>query len=184
MTNVQKRTSFPVFFVFSSSVHTVTERHTTLGLLACFTNAVLCCAALYQPLSHCPHLSSGGPKPPRFLRCFSLFPVPGCEGRKRPALMFLSPFLSGASGQRVKVEPEVLSYPGQTVNLRCAFSDTTGVQLTMVRKKRKTFSFHIFSPLYFSYNLITWARCCSHTHARTSAGVLCYKILIKMSASA
>lgn len=151
MTNVQKRTSFPVFFfcpyllffVFSSSVHTVTERHTTLGLLACFTNAVLCCAALYQPLSRCPHLSSGGPKPPRFLRCYSLFPVPGCEGRKRPTLMFLSPFLSGASGQRVKVEPEVLSYPGQTVNLRCAFSDTTGVQLTMVREK-KTFSFHIF----------------------------------------
>ncbi|XP_061803613.1 nectin-2 isoform X3 [Nerophis lumbriciformis] len=38
----------------------------------------------------------------------------------------------GASGQQVKVEPEVLSYPGQTVNLRCAFADTTGIQLTMV----------------------------------------------------
>ncbi|XP_042345283.1 nectin-2 isoform X2 [Plectropomus leopardus] len=38
----------------------------------------------------------------------------------------------GASGQRVKVEPEVLSYPGQTVNLRCAFTDATGIQLTMV----------------------------------------------------
>ncbi|XP_061770791.1 nectin-2 isoform X2 [Nerophis ophidion] len=38
----------------------------------------------------------------------------------------------GASGQQVKVEPEVLSYPGQTVNLRCAFTDTTGIQLTMV----------------------------------------------------
>ncbi|XP_054637157.1 poliovirus receptor isoform X1 [Dunckerocampus dactyliophorus] len=38
----------------------------------------------------------------------------------------------GASGQLVKVEPEVLSYPGQTVNLRCAFADTTGIQLTMV----------------------------------------------------
>ncbi|CAJ1062578.1 nectin-2 isoform X2 [Xyrichtys novacula] len=38
----------------------------------------------------------------------------------------------GASGQRVKVEPEVLSYPGQTVNLRCAFTDPTGIQLTMV----------------------------------------------------
>uniref|UniRef100_A0A3Q3KYA8 Si:ch73-22o12.1 n=1 Tax=Mastacembelus armatus TaxID=205130 RepID=A0A3Q3KYA8_9TELE len=37
-----------------------------------------------------------------------------------------------ASGQRVKVEPEVLSYPGQTVNLRCAFTDATGIQLTMV----------------------------------------------------
>ncbi|XP_037532141.1 nectin-2 isoform X2 [Nematolebias whitei] len=38
----------------------------------------------------------------------------------------------GTSGQRVKVEPEVLSYPGQTVNLRCSFADATGVQLTMV----------------------------------------------------
>ncbi|XP_070691083.1 nectin-2-like isoform X3 [Pempheris klunzingeri] len=38
----------------------------------------------------------------------------------------------GASGQRVKVEPEVLSYPGQTVNLRCAFTDAAGIQLTMV----------------------------------------------------
>ncbi|KAK5891853.1 hypothetical protein CesoFtcFv8_012289 [Champsocephalus esox] len=38
----------------------------------------------------------------------------------------------GVSGQRVKVEPEVLSYPGQTVNLRCAFTDATGIQLTMV----------------------------------------------------
>ncbi|XP_034553168.1 nectin-2 isoform X3 [Notolabrus celidotus] len=38
----------------------------------------------------------------------------------------------GASGQRVKVEPEVLSYPGQTVNLRCAFTDPSGIQLTMV----------------------------------------------------
>ncbi|XP_067457184.1 poliovirus receptor homolog isoform X1 [Thunnus thynnus] len=40
--------------------------------------------------------------------------------------------IQGASGQRVKVEPEVLSYPGQTVNLRCAFTDATGIQLTMV----------------------------------------------------
>ncbi|XP_053182417.1 poliovirus receptor homolog isoform X1 [Scomber japonicus] len=40
--------------------------------------------------------------------------------------------LQGASGQRVKVEPEVSSYPGQTVNLRCAFTDATGIQLTMV----------------------------------------------------
>lgn len=38
----------------------------------------------------------------------------------------------GAVAQRVKVEPEVLSYPGQTVNLRCSFTDTTGVELTMV----------------------------------------------------
>uniref|UniRef100_A0A3Q1EN33 Si:ch73-22o12.1 n=1 Tax=Acanthochromis polyacanthus TaxID=80966 RepID=A0A3Q1EN33_9TELE len=40
--------------------------------------------------------------------------------------------IHGTSGQRVKVEPEVLSYPGQTVNLRCAFTDATGIQLTMV----------------------------------------------------
>uniref|UniRef100_A0A3Q0S561 Nectin cell adhesion molecule 3 n=1 Tax=Amphilophus citrinellus TaxID=61819 RepID=A0A3Q0S561_AMPCI len=46
---------------------------------------------------------------------------------------FVSLFCSGASGQRVKVEPEVSSYPGQTVNLRCAFTDPTGVQLSMVR---------------------------------------------------
>lgn len=38
----------------------------------------------------------------------------------------------GASGQRVKVEPEVSSYPGQTVKLRCEFTDATGIQLTMV----------------------------------------------------
>ncbi|XP_041842733.1 nectin-2 isoform X1 [Melanotaenia boesemani] len=49
-------------------------------------------------------------------------------------LYFVSSILiqHGTSGQRVKVEPEVLSYPGQTVNLRCAFSDATGVQLTMI----------------------------------------------------
>ncbi|XP_047455525.1 nectin-2 isoform X1 [Mugil cephalus] len=40
--------------------------------------------------------------------------------------------LHGTSGQRVKVEAEVASYPGQTVNLRCAFTDATGIQLTMV----------------------------------------------------
>lgn len=45
----------------------------------------------------------------------------------------LSSLVLAALGQRVKVEPEVLSYPGQTVNLRCAFTDATGIQLTMVR---------------------------------------------------
>lgn len=45
----------------------------------------------------------------------------------------LSLFIVGVSAQRVKVEPEVSSYPGQTVNLRCAFTDSTGIQLTMVR---------------------------------------------------
>ncbi|XP_029928900.1 poliovirus receptor homolog isoform X1 [Myripristis murdjan] len=43
-----------------------------------------------------------------------------------------SVIMHGAAGQRVKVEPEVLSYPGQSVNLRCAFTDATGIQLTMV----------------------------------------------------
>ncbi|XP_043972946.1 nectin-2-like isoform X2 [Gambusia affinis] len=38
----------------------------------------------------------------------------------------------GTSGQRVKVQPELASYPGQTVNLRCAFPDPKGIQLTMV----------------------------------------------------
>ncbi|XP_038140110.1 nectin-2 isoform X2 [Cyprinodon tularosa] len=38
----------------------------------------------------------------------------------------------GTSGQRVKVDPELSSYPGQTINLRCSFPDTNGVQLTMV----------------------------------------------------
>lgn len=47
--------------------------------------------------------------------------------------VFLSFPFTAALGQRVKVEPEVSSYPGQTVNLRCAFRDATGIQLTMVR---------------------------------------------------
>ncbi|KAM9723474.1 poliovirus receptor isoform 1-T1 [Menidia menidia] len=38
----------------------------------------------------------------------------------------------GTSGQRVKVKPEVASYPGQTVNLQCAFSDTEGIQISLV----------------------------------------------------
>ncbi|XP_059194704.1 nectin-2-like isoform X3 [Centropristis striata] len=46
--------------------------------------------------------------------------------------LFASILQHGVSGQRVKVEPEVTSYPGQTVNLRCAFTDSAGIQLTMV----------------------------------------------------
>nr|XP_046171177.1 nectin-2-like isoform X2 [Oncorhynchus gorbuscha] len=38
----------------------------------------------------------------------------------------------GAVSQRVKVEPEVMSYPSQAVNLRCAFTDAGGIQLTQV----------------------------------------------------
>ncbi|XP_026173282.1 nectin-2 isoform X3 [Mastacembelus armatus] len=49
-----------------------------------------------------------------------------------PLYLVASVLIQHASGQRVKVEPEVLSYPGQTVNLRCAFTDATGIQLTMV----------------------------------------------------
>ncbi|XP_033839935.2 nectin-2-like isoform X2 [Periophthalmus magnuspinnatus] len=56
-----------------------------------------------------------------------------------------------ASEQKVNVEPEVLSYPGQTVNLPCAFSDATGVQLTMVtwiyeRKDGDRFNIAVFHP--------------------------------------
>ncbi|XP_028325921.1 nectin-2 isoform X2 [Gouania willdenowi] len=58
-----------------------------------------------------------------------------------------------ASGQRVKVEPEVSSYPGQTVNLRCAFTDATGVQLTMVTwiyepKDGERMNIAVFHPNY------------------------------------
>ncbi|XP_064884102.1 nectin-2-like isoform X1 [Oncorhynchus nerka] len=38
----------------------------------------------------------------------------------------------GALSQQVKVEPEVMSYPSQAVNLRCAFADAGGIQLTQV----------------------------------------------------
>ncbi|XP_033959387.1 nectin-2-like isoform X2 [Pseudochaenichthys georgianus] len=59
----------------------------------------------------------------------------------------------GVSGQRVKVEPEVLSYPGQTVNLRCAFTDATGIQLTMVTwiyepKDGERINIAVFLPNY------------------------------------
>lgn len=47
--------------------------------------------------------------------------------------VFLSFLFSAALGQRVKVEPEVSSYPGQTVNLRCSFTDSPEISLTMVR---------------------------------------------------
>ncbi|XP_068998393.1 junctional adhesion molecule-like [Embiotoca jacksoni] len=35
-------------------------------------------------------------------------------------------------GQQVEVDPEVVSHPGQTVNLRCGFTAGSGTQLTMV----------------------------------------------------
>ncbi|XP_056236730.1 carcinoembryonic antigen-related cell adhesion molecule 1-like isoform X4 [Seriola aureovittata] len=40
--------------------------------------------------------------------------------------------ISGATGQQVEVEPEVFSYPGQTVNLRCALINSAGNELTQV----------------------------------------------------
>ncbi|XP_014842622.1 PREDICTED: nectin-2-like isoform X2 [Poecilia mexicana] len=59
----------------------------------------------------------------------------------------------GTSGQRVKVEPELASYPGQTVNLRCAFPDPTGIQLTMVTwiyepKDGERMNIAVFHPSY------------------------------------
>ncbi|KAJ7985621.1 hypothetical protein DPEC_G00353970 [Dallia pectoralis] len=40
--------------------------------------------------------------------------------------------LQGAASQQVKVDPEVMSYPSQTVTLRCAFPDAGGMELTQV----------------------------------------------------
>lgn len=74
------------------------------------------------------------------------------EWRKQLMNISLSLFLPGASGQRVKVEPEVSSYPGQTVNLRCAFTDATGIQLTMVRY---TYCCDTIVFIVFSQDLIT-----------------------------
>ncbi|KAI4890321.1 hypothetical protein NFI96_002935 [Prochilodus magdalenae] len=44
--------------------------------------------------------------------------------------MLISP--SSSLAQYVKVEPEVVTYPGQTVTLRCQFSDSSQTQLTQV----------------------------------------------------
>ncbi|XP_023265150.1 carcinoembryonic antigen-related cell adhesion molecule 1-like isoform X3 [Seriola lalandi dorsalis] len=40
--------------------------------------------------------------------------------------------ISAATGQQVDVEPEVFSYPGQTVHLRCALINAAGNELTQV----------------------------------------------------
>lgn len=37
----------------------------------------------------------------------------------------------------MKVEPEVMSYPSQAVNLRCAFADAGGIQLTQVSVRQE-----------------------------------------------
>ncbi|KAM9309875.1 nectin-2 isoform 3-T3 [Pholidichthys leucotaenia] len=59
----------------------------------------------------------------------------------------------GTSGQKVRVEPEVSSYPGQTVNLHCAFADSAGVQLTMVTwiyepKEGQRMNIAVFHPSF------------------------------------
>ncbi|KAI1885753.1 hypothetical protein AGOR_G00207050 [Albula goreensis] len=46
------------------------------------------------------------------------------------AALFLS--IQVASSQKVRVDPEVMSYPGQTVNLRCGFADKGDIRLTQV----------------------------------------------------
>ncbi|KAJ8289858.1 hypothetical protein GJAV_G00006130 [Gymnothorax javanicus] len=40
--------------------------------------------------------------------------------------------IQGTWSQLVKVQPEVVSYPGETVNLRCAFANQGDIQLTQV----------------------------------------------------
>lgn len=102
----------PLFFPHCS-VHTVIERHQTLGLLAWFTNAVLCCTMLYQTLPHCPHLSSGGFITPQFLCCLSLSPLLGWEGRKQPHNCFsFSVFLrSNRSAGEGGARGVVVSWP-------------------------------------------------------------------------
>ncbi|KAG7469383.1 hypothetical protein MATL_G00128370 [Megalops atlanticus] len=46
------------------------------------------------------------------------------------AMLFV--MFQGTACQKVRVEPEVVSYPGQTVTLRCNFVDTSGIKLTQV----------------------------------------------------
>ncbi|KAM4736710.1 nectin-2 isoform 1-T1 [Anableps anableps] len=82
------------------------------------------------------------------------------DARNVPAKMIGLLFLAasillqhGTSGQRVKVDPEISSYPGQTVNLRCSFPDPTGIQLTMVTwiyepKEGERMNIAVFHPSY------------------------------------
>ncbi|XP_038844291.1 deleted in malignant brain tumors 1 protein-like isoform X3 [Salvelinus namaycush] len=49
-----------------------------------------------------------------------------------PSVVNSTPGWQGARSQWVEVEPEVISYPGQTVNLRCAFIGAQVIQLTQV----------------------------------------------------
>ncbi|XP_014056485.1 nectin-2 isoform X2 [Salmo salar] len=59
----------------------------------------------------------------------------------------------GALSQQVKVEPEVMSYPSQAVNLRCAFADAGGIQLTQVSwiyepKEGERLNIAVFHPKF------------------------------------
>ncbi|MGH0180638.1 UNVERIFIED_CONTAM: hypothetical protein FKN15_004758 [Acipenser sinensis] len=59
-----------------------------------------------------------------------------------------------ADSQKVKVEPEVSSYPGQDVTLRCSFSDPTGEvkksQVTWIRETPdgKKVNIAVFNPQF------------------------------------
>ncbi|XP_017324969.1 poliovirus receptor isoform X1 [Ictalurus punctatus] len=63
------------------------------------------------------------------VRDSGLFSAPGLLGS---ILLLLLLTARGALTQKVKVEPEVVSYPGQTVILRCQFPDKGQTQLTQV----------------------------------------------------
>lgn len=108
--------------------HTQSRRDTRLlAYFPGFTNAVLCCTTHFQTILIC-HLEALYQH--EFFALFSCFSYWMIVVN----VVFLPHCLfSGILGQRVKVDPEVMSYPGQSVNLRCSFSDPTGVQLTMVR---------------------------------------------------
>lgn len=156
ITYVRQKTGFCLFsalffFPATPSPHIQSCRDTRLlAYLPGFTNIVLCCTrhlhtvliyhrVYYQRGSFCSlSLLSSHVNEMTVVNVFLCLPF------------FRFVFPAGASGQRVKVEPEVLSYPGQTVNLRCSFSDPTGVQLTMVRNPfSRNICFSFFCCLIF-----------------------------------
>ncbi|XP_041091159.1 poliovirus receptor homolog [Polyodon spathula] len=69
-------------------------------------------------------------------------------------LLFCILVLQAADCQRVKVEPEVSSFPGQNVTLRCSFSDPTGEvkksQVTWIRETPdgKKVNIAVFNPQF------------------------------------
>ncbi|XP_028837627.1 nectin-2 [Denticeps clupeoides] len=58
----------------------------------------------------------------------------GCRtpGMKLLPSFLLLLFFRGSAGQRVGVDPEVMSYPGQNVTLRCQFNNQGNTELTQV----------------------------------------------------